>query len=99
MNSKQKNNITILFVVLVVAILLVLVRVGMQAGRYKNFYQEEIAKRLDVEERMDKLEKERARLLSELDVLSSQLADSKQEITSLKKELSELKEKDTALRN
>ncbi len=87
MNVFAKNKLVIILVVLVVVCLASLVNASMNLKRSSKGFHDEMAQRLDLEEKVIKLEKGRDASQTELTGLKEQLTKNKEEIDSLKNAL------------
>lgn len=79
----QQNRLLIILVVAVLVVLLSLVGATVRSLRLKKNFQDEMAQRLDLEEKVSKMERERQGFLSEIKRLSDQIAKSAGEIEKL----------------
>lgn len=99
MNERIQNRILITLLFVIVVALISLVSATLNAKKVRKNFREEMAQRLDLEEKMTQMEKERSAVLSELKSLQTQLVKNKDEMEKLKNELVKEQEERTALKN
>lgn len=73
LSSVRQNKTLIIGVVGALLILVSLVKATANVNKYKKNFRDEMAERLDLEEKLDKMEKGRAVLLSDLKNLKEEL--------------------------
>lgn len=85
----------------IVSVLLValLVGVGWQGQRFQKNFRNEMAQRLDVEEKLIKLENERLVLRADLKSTREQLKTAKDELDTLRKKMAKDLEENAILKN
>jgi septal ring factor EnvC (AmiA/AmiB activator) len=97
LSSARRNKTLIICVVGVLLILISLVKATANVNKYKKNFQEEMADRLDLEEKLDKMEKERAVLLSDLKNLKEELKEKNDALKEIKDKLSQEEDKNASL--
>ncbi len=97
--SVSRNRFLIISVCVVLVVLISLVRATTNAKKYRKNFEEEMAQRLDLEEKMTKMEKDRADLVYELRDLRDQLAKNKEEVRQAIEELDRIRSEKTALKS
>lgn len=90
MKALKKNRSLVVSVILVVIVLVTFIRLGSNTNRAKKSFREEMALRLDLEEKIVRLEKERSLLISELKKTRLKLTEQREELASQAKALDEL---------
>jgi len=97
LSSARQNKTLIICVVGVLLILVSLVKATANVKKYKKNFQEEMAERLDLEEKLDKMEKDRAVLLSDLKNLKEELKNENDALKKVKDKLSQEEDKSASL--
>ena len=95
--SARQNKTLIICVVGVLLVLVSLVKATANVKKYKKNFQDEMAERLDLEEKIDKMEKDRAILLSDLKNLKEELKKEDDTLKETKDKLSQEEDKSASL--
>ncbi len=98
MNLRKQQQPVIILVVVVLLLFVFLVRVSLNLRSSRRNFRNEMAQRLDLEEALDGMEKERRQMVSELESLRSRLAAASSEIKRLSEDL-ETKKKEAVSAN
>jgi septal ring factor EnvC (AmiA/AmiB activator) len=87
MNLRKQQQPVIILVVVAVLLFVFLVRISLNLRNSRTSFRNEMAQRLDLEEALDGMEKERRQMISELESLRSRLAAATSEIKRLSEDL------------
>ncbi len=98
MNLRKQQQPVIILVVVVVLLFVFLVRISLNLQNSKTNFRNEMAQRLDLEEALDNMEKERRQMILELRSLRERLAAATNEIKRLSEDL-ETKKKEVVSAN
>ncbi|HQP91153.1 MAG TPA: hypothetical protein PLU24_00580 [Candidatus Omnitrophota bacterium] len=98
MDKSRSQTTLIISIILGVVLFVLLLSVSIGMGRYKKNFSNEMAQRLDLEEKILKMEKERQGLLDEIDSMKDKALESEKEIAQLKNSLAKEQEEKTALK-
>ncbi len=89
MKNILRQKFLVTSVVLTILVLVSLVNASIKLSGSRKDFRNEMAQRLDLEEKMSKMEKERHALISKIQVLSADAVKSKDKILSLEENLAE----------
>ncbi|MBI5872675.1 MAG: hypothetical protein HZB36_00830 [Candidatus Omnitrophica bacterium] len=95
MDTPIRQRILISSVIITILVLASLVSASMNVSKFRKGFRDEMAQRLDLEEKISKMEKERQATISELETLKNQVLKDKDEATELREKLSK-EQKDAA---
>ena len=84
MEKSDRQKALILSVIVGVVFLVLLVSVSMGLNKYRKNFRNEMGQRLDLEEKMLKMEKERQLMITEVQFLKDKALEADSEIESLK---------------
>jgi biopolymer transport protein ExbB/TolQ len=97
LSGARQNKMLVIFVVVTLLILVSLVKATTNVKKFKNNFQEEMAQRLDLEEKIAKMEKERAGLLSDSKKMKEDLQKERDELSQLKNKLAQEEDERSSL--
>ena len=97
LSSARQNKTLIICVVGVLLILVSLVKATANVKKYKKNFQDEMAERLDLEEKLDKMEKDRVVLLSSLNNIKEELKKESDALKEVQDKLLEEEDKSVSL--
>lgn len=98
MSLRKQQQPVIVLAIAVVLLFMFLVRISLNLRNSRTSFRNEMAQRLDLEEAIDGMEKERRQMNSELESLRSRLAAATNEIKRLSEDL-ETKKKEAVSAN
>ncbi len=97
--AREKNPVGLIIVLVSVALVLLgfAVHATLNTKKWHANFSDEMAQRLDLEEKLSRIEKDRAAQLSDLKSLSQRLEKDKTEIEDLKAALAKMKQENEEL--
>jgi cell division protein FtsX len=98
MDTPIRQKILISSVIITILVLASLVSASMNVSKFRKGFRDEMAQRLDLEEKISRMEKEHQALISEIDSLKNQALKDKDEAALLRDEVSKERKDAASLR-
>lgn len=98
MKNLLEQKVLVVSVLVTIVVLISLVGASLNLGKYKKGFRDEMALRLDLEEKILRIEKERQDMRAQLEVLKGEASENAGEVKGLKEKLASREDEIAALK-